>query len=80
MLYRKFCTQSGGNITSELISQAVINALPPNGTVSDLLALANRALAGQSLPTGVSLTNISDALAAINEGFDECRTLVTCPL
>jgi hypothetical protein len=77
--YRQFCTRSGTTITSYLIAQNVINALP-SGTVSDLLALANRALAGQSLPQGVSLSDINSAVDAINTGFDQCRMLVPCPL
>jgi hypothetical protein len=86
--YRQFCTQSGGNIQTWRISQAVINALSNTtfvpdpthrGKVSGLLDLANRALAG--LPTGnVSLTDINAAVDSINTGFDECRILVACPL
>ncbi|MBN1448712.1 MAG: T9SS type A sorting domain-containing protein, partial [Bacteroidetes bacterium] len=29
---------------------------------------------------GASLSEINDAVSAINEGFDECRTLVSCPI
>jgi len=87
--YRKFCTQSGGTIQSWLISQAVINALSnptyvPDPThrskVSGLLDLANRALAGLPLPTGVSILDINDAVDSINKGFDECQMLVACPI
>jgi hypothetical protein len=85
--YRRFCTQSGGNIHTWLIKQSVINALSNptyvpdlthRGKVSGLLDLANRALAG--LSTGsASLTDINAAVNAINTGFDECQILVTCP-
>jgi len=87
--YRKFCTQSGGTIQSWLISQALINALSNStyvpdpthrGKVSGLLDLANRALAGLPLPTGVSILDINDAVDSINKGFDECAMLVACPL
>ena len=87
--YRKFCTQSGGTIQSWLISQAVINALSNStyvpdpthrGKVSGLLDLANRALAGLPLPTGVSILDINDAVDSINKGFDECQMLVACPI
>jgi hypothetical protein len=86
--YRKFCTQSGGNIQSWLISQAVITALSNStyvpdsthrGKVSGLLDLANFALSGQSTG-GVSLSDINDAIDSINKGFDECSMLVACPL
>jgi hypothetical protein len=45
-------------------------------TVNDLLDLANRALSGESF--SVSLDAIQGAVAAINEGFDECRGVVEC--
>jgi len=47
-------------------------------TVNQLLTLANMALAG--LDTGVSLSDINKAVSAINEGFDKCRFLGTCPV
>ncbi|MCZ7557018.1 MAG: immunoglobulin domain-containing protein [Bacteroidia bacterium] len=46
-------------------------------TAGGLLELANRALAGQST-AGASLSHINDAVTAINEAFDECRTVVSC--
>jgi hypothetical protein len=83
--YREFCTTSGGRIR---ISQAVIDALSNQnyvpdpdhqGKVSGLLDLANRALAG--LSTGsVRLSDINNAVDAINRGFDDCGMLLTCPL
>src|SRR5204862_4378894 len=85
--YRQFCTPSGSNIQTWLISQAVIDALSNptyvpdathRGKVSGLLDLANLALAG--LPTGAaSLSDINDAIDSINHGFDECAMLVACP-
>jgi hypothetical protein len=85
--YRKFCTESGGNIQTRLIKQSVINALSNplyvpdathRGKVSGLLDIANRALAGLS-NGAASLTDINAAVNAINTGFDECQILVTCP-
>jgi hypothetical protein len=54
-----------------------------NHTVQGLLYLANRALAGQST-CGASLSNINDAVDAINEGFDSdgnahCPSVTPCP-
>jgi len=55
------------------ISSKLINALPGDKTVMDLLNMASAALGGATLPAGVTLTDIANAAAAINEGFDECR-------
>ena len=66
---------SGGSIQ---INQSVISYLGPNATVQDLLNLANDVLGGVKTPgvNGVpSYSDINDAIDAINEGFDECRTL-----
>jgi hypothetical protein len=32
------------------------------------------------LSTGVSISDINDAVDSINKGFDECAMLVACPL
>ncbi|MBR9860740.1 T9SS type A sorting domain-containing protein, partial [bacterium] len=47
-------------------------------TVQDLLDLANQYLSGRYTPSGSdpSKSDITSALTAINEGFDECRVLV----
>ena len=85
MLPISFCTQ-GGSPTSihgpYIISPSIFSAfsnlsISPN--VGGLLALANRALAEQGTG-GASLSAINDAVSAINEGFDECRTIVSCPI
>jgi len=57
------------------ISSKVINALPGDKTVLDLLNLASAALGG-TLPEGVSYTDVAGAVGAINEAFDECRLFV----
>jgi predicted aspartyl protease len=59
------------------ISQSVLNALNSiysSPTIANLFDLANRALGGQSLG-GTTLREITGAVGAINEGFDECRFL-----
>jgi hypothetical protein len=66
---------SGGSFT---INQSVIAYLGGSATVQDLLNLANDVLGGVKTPGvgGVpSYSAINDAVTAINEGFDECRTL-----
>jgi hypothetical protein len=51
------------------VPASVLSALGSGATVSDLLKLANAALAG--MPTGdVSLSDITAAVDAINRGFD----------
>jgi hypothetical protein len=46
-------------------------------TVQDLLNLANEVL-GCCEDDGTTIQDIYDAVTAINEGFDECRTIVEC--
>lgn len=68
-------TQLGGVSLTGLVSQSVINAVVAAGytnSVAGLLSFANDALAGGNLH-GVTLSNINDAVTAINEYFDECR-------
>jgi hypothetical protein len=51
---------------------------PANGypaTVAGLLQLANDMLGGVTIP-GLTLTEVADAVAAINEAFDECKLWV----
>jgi hypothetical protein len=60
---------------SKRISSRVINALPGDKTVLDLLNLASQALGG-ILPAGVSYSDVAGAAAAINEAFDECKLFV----
>jgi hypothetical protein len=61
------------------IPQSVIDAMNPD-TVAGLLALANAALANADgivgSENGATLSAISGAVAAINEGFDECRVFI----
>jgi hypothetical protein len=58
----------------------VIDALANLGlpiTVGGVLELANRALAAEDTG-GASLSEVSGAADAINNGFDECRRLLSC--
>jgi hypothetical protein len=83
-----YITTSDGGCRS--LPTSVVNYLTANGTktatVSDLLILANRVLGGD-LQAGVgvvpSLSAINDAVTAINEAFDECKTFTgyqtSCP-
>lgn len=62
------------------IPQKVLNELGANKSVSNLFVLANRALSGQYTQTSSSkpsLSEINQAVDAINRGFDNCRYLVT---
>jgi hypothetical protein len=60
---------------SRIISSKVINALPGNKTVLDLLNLASAALGG-TLPAGLTYSDVAGAVATINEVFDECRLFI----
>jgi len=84
--YRQFCTQSGSNIQTWLISQVVIDGLSNptfvpdpthRGKVSGLLDVANRALAGLSNGTATILDVNAGGRDQIS--FDECAMLVACP-
>ena len=65
-----------GTISSLLMNQNVVDYLGANGTVADLLQLANDVLGGTKTPgiDGVpSYENVSDAVNCINKSFDEGR-------
>jgi hypothetical protein len=70
----------GVDSISVKISASVLTALSNlglSGDVNGLLELANRALAGW--PRGdASLSQINNAVDAINRGFDECRFVTYC--
>ncbi len=51
---------------------AVVDLLP-NKTVKGLFDLANTALGGGTLPDGVTLTDLANAVDVINNAFDGCR-------
>jgi hypothetical protein len=56
---------------------SVLDALPPGAAVSDLLALANDALAGLDTD-GAEPAEIAAALDAVNRGFHDGRLQVPC--
>ena len=68
-------TTSYNPYSARKLSSKVINALPGDKTVLDLLNLASAALGG-SLPAGLSYSDIAGAVGLINEVFDECRLFV----
>jgi len=47
-------------------------------SVNDVLALANTAISGGGTPTGVTISDLSDALAVLNENFVDCDTNIGC--
>jgi hypothetical protein len=73
-LPEEFCTVPYGDEEACGEYSSIPSALA-GMTVGDLLAAANAALAGEG---PYSLSDIYNAVTAINEGFDECRTLVPC--
>jgi hypothetical protein len=60
------------SFSSYLPNQTLVNALSTK-TVGGLFELANSALGGGSLPAGVNLSMIAEAVDAINNLFDECK-------
>ncbi|MBK5285704.1 MAG: T9SS type A sorting domain-containing protein, partial [Bacteroidia bacterium] len=68
-----------GSPSVTTIPQSIITYLGVNNTVNDLLVLANNALCGAYVPSvgNPTLGDINKAVSAFNEGFDECRFLVS---
>jgi len=63
------------NIPASVTTALSVLGLPR--TVSGLLELANRGLAGEATG-GASLGDVNAAVNAINVGFDRCRFLLSC--
>ena len=42
-------------------------------SVGDVIAMADEAMSSGSPPSGLSFSDLSDALATFNENYDECR-------
>jgi hypothetical protein len=80
MLAPRNCGSSepaGPSVATQLVSPAVSNYLATHGyptTVAGLLQLANDALGGVDV-SPLTLDQIQEAVANINEVFDECRIL-----
>ena len=68
-----FSDADGGEAQFE-ISAEIIAELGVDNTIADLFELASLAL-GDGYDGDLSLSEINDAVTAINEGFDECRVL-----
>lgn len=69
-------TCESGTISSILMNQNVVTYLGVNGTVADLLQLANDVLGGTKTPgiNGVpSYADVNEAVDCINKSFDEGR-------
>ena len=47
-------------------------------SVNQVLALANTAISGGGTPAGVTISDLSDALATLNENFVDCDTNLGC--
>ena len=64
------------------VPSSVINYLGGAPTVQQIFDLANLALAGSYVPGAgqPSLADITAAMGAINDGFDECRVKTTLPV
>ncbi|MHC4060112.1 MAG: DUF7507 domain-containing protein [Planctomycetota bacterium] len=73
-----FCVQpeeEGACAGQWMIPQAILDAGVV--TVQDLLDLANEEL--DDCDTGLSISDIYNAVTTINEAFDECGTIIDCP-
>jgi len=60
------------------IPQSVLDYFKVNnlqGTVNDLHVLANKVLGGITITPKISASDVSNAVDAINKGFDQCRIL-----
>jgi hypothetical protein len=64
------------HVSNNKITQAIYDALVTKN-VTGLLALANSALNGTALPTGVTYSDLVKAVDLINVGFDGCRSFVS---
>jgi hypothetical protein len=47
-------------------------------SVNDVIALANVAIGGGELPPGVTIADLNDALAVVNQEFIDCNSVVGC--
>jgi hypothetical protein len=73
-LLEEFCTQGEEGCAEKFyIPESLVGE-----NVADLLMYANQALAG-TYEGEASIGEINAAVTAVNEAFDECRTIVDCP-
>jgi hypothetical protein len=59
--------------------QYIIPELLVGKTVAEVLELANKALGGEELPEDITIGMLYEAASAVNEAFDECAMIVSCP-
>ena len=64
-----------GTEQSHAFGMDVVDYLGVDASISDLLDLVNSALAGNDI-TPLSLSNVADAAATVNEAFDECVLVI----
>jgi hypothetical protein len=71
------CGETPDGLTTQCFKFSVSSAMNVNGTpgvqVEDIWILGNRALKGEALPAGVTLSAIAGAADMVNNAFDECR-------
>jgi hypothetical protein len=68
------CSKDAGSISSlQIATSTGMKTWIAGKTVNDLLNLASSALGGGTLPTGLSLSDITNAIDAINKSFDGGR-------
>jgi uncharacterized repeat protein (TIGR01451 family) len=73
VLSEEFCTEGeDGCPRKHTIPESLVGL-----TVAELLEAANEALAG--MPNGASPSALNNAVTAVNEAFDECATVISCP-
>ena len=56
----------------------VAEAFPDSKSVNEVLGLANTAISGGGVPAGMTIPQLSDALASLNENFVDCDTNRGC--
>lgn len=69
---------AGGVPGTEMVhafSPEIVDALPAEATIQDLLNLVNAALAGEDIYP-LSLSQVADAAGLVNEAFDECVVVI----
>jgi hypothetical protein len=71
------CGETPDGMNTQCFRFNVSSAMNVNGTagvqVEDIWILANKALKGEALPAGVTLSALAGAADAVNNAFDECR-------
>ncbi|HLO80834.1 MAG TPA: T9SS type A sorting domain-containing protein, partial [Chitinophagaceae bacterium] len=71
------CGETPDGLTTQCFKFSVSSAMNVNGIagvqVEDIWILGNRALKGEALPAGVTLSAIAGAADMVNNAFDECR-------